>query len=173
MTRGILGLALLLAASDAHAFGVGSTGAIGIGGGLAGFDPFDLGGGFGDRSTGGFVPTLDLHPSPVHIQIHVMELVSDLIDNEEIFLGANVYFDAVAQPLTGSWLGVVQPGFGIDIYGDPLTIAITGECRLGPQVEEGAGFGVYVVPAVGIALDDGDAEWIAGGAIQLSAWFGT
>jgi hypothetical protein len=173
MKRALVAMALLFVASDARAFGLGTTGALGLGGDLFGFDVFDFDAGAFDVSTGGFAPTLDLHPDPVHVQIHVLELVSALIDDGDVFIGANVYFDAVAKPVSGNWTGVVQPGFGVDLYGDPVTIAVTGECRLGPQVVDAAGFGIYVVPAIGIAIDDGDAFWLAGGSLQLSAWFGT
>ena len=169
MLRGFLALGLLFVAADARAMGVGSTAAIGVGG--FGFDLF--GGGSLDVSTGSFAPTLDLHPNPVHLQFHLLEFTSALINEETIFIGANVYFDAASMPVSGRWDGVVQPGFGLDLYGDPVTIAITGQCRLGPQVQEAAGFGIYVVPAIGIAVDDGDARWLAGGSLQFSAWFGS
>ena len=168
MRRAFAVLALSFVASDAWALGVGSTAGVGVGG-FFGFDSF---GGY-SGSVGGFAPTLDLHTDPVHLQFHVLELTSALINDQALFIGANVYFDAAAMPVGGPWTGVVQPGFGLDLYGSPVTVAITAECRLGPQMWESAGFGVYVVPAIGMALDDGDAFWLAGGTLQLSAWFGS
>lgn len=168
MKRSMGVLALCFVASDAWAVGVGSTAAIGTGG-------FDLGlglGGGGDVSTGGFAPSLDLHFSPVHLQIHLLEF-TEALSQEDIFVGVNMYFDAVSSQVAGPWIGVVQPGFGLDLYGDPVTIALTGQCRLGPEASGSASFGVYVVPAVGILVADGDLEWIAGGSLQLSAWFGS
>lgn len=154
-----------LASPAAHAVGFGSTAAVGTGGWQLG--PFDLALGLG------FAPTLDLHADPVLVQIHVLEFTEALIDDDDVYLGANVLFDAHDAPLGGQWLGVVQPGGGFDLYsaGD-TAVAITGQCRLGAQTQDGAGFGVYVVPEVGLGLSDGDADWIAGGTLQVSAWFG-
>jgi hypothetical protein len=158
----------LLLTTSAHAVGIGSTAGLGTGG-LFVFD----GDFFGLGSSLGFAPTLDIHANPVLIQIHVLEFTEALIDAEDIYLGANVLFAAHEAPLAGPWLGVVEPGFGIDLYAaNDTAVAITGQCRLGAQVQEAAGLGVYVVPEVGIGITDGDADWIAGGTLQVSAWFG-
>lgn len=152
-------------ASAAHAVGIGSTGALGLGG-WGGGDLFDFG-------SGGFAPSLDIRAEPVIVQIHVLEFTEALVDDEELYLGANVLFAAGASPLHGPWLGVVQPGFGFDIVGDPLLLSLTGQCRLGVEAQEAAGVGLYVVPELGIALADNQSDWIAGGSLQLSVWFGT
>jgi hypothetical protein len=162
---------LWVGAEVAGAVGLGSTGAIGVGGDWVD-GPFDpaFGGPFG---VGGFAPTLDLHANPVLVQIHVLEFTEALIDAEDLYLGANVLFDAHQAPLGGPWLGVVQPGFGIDLLvEDPLALGLTGQCRIGGQVQDGASLGAYVVPTAGLLLNGGDAEWMAGGSLQLSVWFG-
>ncbi len=158
---------LLLSAPTAHAVGIGSTAAIGVGDRFFGGDFFDLGAGLG------FAPTLDIHANPVLVQIHVLEFTEALIDDEDIYLGANVLFGVHEAPVGGQWLGVVEPGFGVDLYAAGDTwIGLTGQCRLGAQVQEAAGLGVYVVPELGLGISDGDADWIAGGTLQVSAWFG-
>lgn len=161
--------ALFLLASPASAVGFGSTAGVGVAGSrfVGDGDFFGLFGGLG------FAPTLDIHADPVLVQIHALEFTEALIDAEDIYLGANVLFSVHDAPLGGQWLGVVEPGFGFDVYsaGD-TTIALTGQCRLGGQVQDAAGLGVYVVPEVGIGINDGDADWIAGGTLQISAWFG-
>lgn len=163
-------LLLLLAAPEAHAVGVGST--IGLGSyNVFVFDPNNY---FGLWGGSGFAPTLDIHADPVLVQIHVLEFTEALIGNEDIYLGANVLFSAHDAPIGGQILGVVEPGVGFDLYtgNNDTTIAITGQCRLGGQIQEAAGLGLYVVPEAGFALNDGDAEWLAGGTLQISAWFG-
>ncbi len=158
----------------ASALGVGSTGAIGVDGWYGGDDFFGVDGDFfGVMGSGGFAPSLDLRGGPVIVQIHALEFTEALIDDEELYLGANVLFGAHEASLVGPWLGVVQPGFGLDILAtDPWLLGITGQCRLGAEVQQAAGIGAYVVPVVGILTADGDADWIAGGSVQLSVWFG-
>ncbi len=146
---------LLAAASPAWAVGVGSS----------------VGAQFGN--TGGFLPSLDLHFDPFVLQIHVLEFVNELTE-EDVRLGANFYGTAHATAFEGPWQGVVQPGVGLDIYADPFRLDLTGEVRLGAQTaNERGGFGIYVVPALGLRIDDNDDPLLAGGAVQISAWFGS
>lgn len=166
MTRFLAVLIGLGCASPAWAVGVGSS--FGIGGGGWFGNPFDFGFGLGAQ---GFGPSLDLVFDPVVLQIHALELVDAAADGD-LFVGANVYVSVHEAPVGGPFLGVVQPGASIDFWGDPGVLAIAGECRLGAQAVEGAGFGVYVVPSLGIAVGDGDADLFGGGALQFSAWFG-
>lgn len=154
------------AAGSAQAVGLGTTGALGLGGWYDG-DIY-----LGDFGSGGFAPTFDIRAEPVIVQIHVLEFTEALIDSDELYLGANVLFAAGARPLHGPWLGVIQPGFGVDMVGDPLVLAITGQSRFGIEAQDAAGVGLYVVPEVGIALGDDTSDWIAGGSLQLSVWFG-
>lgn len=148
---------LLGTTSTAHAAGVGTS--VGV---------------FA-RSTGGFVPSLDLHFEPVLIQIHVGEFLRELSE-EEVQLGANFYITAAEAGLPGSLTAVVQPGAGLDLFADPSVFRITGECRVGAQLaSDRGGFGLYVVPAFGFALGEGapDNQFIVGGAVQISAWLGS
>lgn len=137
----------------AHALGLGSS--VGIG--------------FGDQQ--GFAPTFDLVLDPAIIQIHALDTL-DAVTNEQLYLGANVYFEVLTSPISGAAYGTVQPGFGVDLYSDPTTIVATGEARLGVAAQQEAGFGVYVVPALGIAASEGDADLVIGGTLQFSVWFG-
>lgn len=149
-------IAMVLGASPAHALGVGSSVGVGTGG------------------PGLFLPSLDLHFEPMLLQIHVMEFFNQIDDNDQLYLGANLYVDAHQADLQGPWSGVVQPGGGLDLFIDPTLMVLTGECRLGAEsANEAGGFGLYVVPALGIAFGDGvDGDLLAGGALQISAWFG-
>ncbi|MEQ1571191.1 MAG: hypothetical protein ABMA64_36520 [Myxococcota bacterium] len=148
---------LLASLGEAHALGVGSTIAFGPG--------FDL---FGGPA---FVPTVDLVFDPVIVQIHALDTLDAAFD-EQLYLGANLYVEVVSQPIGGKWEGVVQPGGGLDLFGDPTTVVIDGQVRLGAQAAEQAGVGLYVVPALGLVASDGDSSLFASGALQLSVWFG-
>jgi hypothetical protein len=151
VTTGLfLGLALHV---PAHAFGLGSS----------------VGVGFGDPL--GFPPSFDLVLDPAIIQIHALQTIDAAVD-DQLYLGANVYFEVEIAPIGGPWYGTIQPGFSLDLLGDPTTVVVAGEARLGLAAQDDAGFGLYVVPALGIAASDGDTELVAGGTLQVSVWFG-
>lgn len=152
---GIAAIGWASSAEDARAFGLGSS--VGIELGSAG---------------GGFPPSLDLVVDPAIVQLHVLRTLDAAFDGD-LFIGANVYFDVANPVIAGPVSGAVQPGFSVDLGADPTTISVAGECRLGAQAADRAGFGVYVVPAIGmLAVDGQDAELYAGGTLQISVWFG-
>ena len=154
----VFGVAILLAMpGSAFAVGIGST---------IGVDGIDDGVG-----NGSFRPTFDLVFDPVILQIHALDTLESAF-HDSLYLGVDVLVEVVEAPIAGPWSGVVQPGGGVDLFADPDGIAIAGECRLGIQAEESAGFGVYVVPAIGFVSGDGRGSLHAGGALQVSAWFG-
>ena len=67
----------------------------------------------------------------------------------------------------------LQPGFGLDLYGDPTVAVVTGEARCGARLKGGpAGMGVWVVPALGVVTGDGDTTLITTGTLQIGAIFG-
>lgn len=142
-------------AGDARAFALGSS--VGI----------ELG-----SADGGFPPSLDLVVDPAIVELHVLRTLDAAFDGD-LYVGANVYFDLANPTLAGPVTGAVQPGFSVDIGADPTAISVAGECRLGAQAADGAGFGVYVVPAIGLlAVDGEDLALYAGGTLQISVWFG-
>lgn len=153
----VLGTSFLLAVpASAQAFGLGTT--------IAGFGFDD---GFG---SGAFRPSFDLVFDPVIVQIHALDTLNSAFD-DQLYLGADVLVNVATVPIAGPWSGVVQPGGGVDLLADPDIIGISGECRFGIQAQEQAGFGVYVVPALGFVSGDGGSDLYAGGALQISAWF--
>jgi hypothetical protein len=160
----------------AHAFEMGTT--IGLGGGL------DLGEGPGGLA---FPPSLDLYFEPIVLQIHVLDTLNAAFD-EDLYVGANLYVHVAEQPVGGGKAGeprgrqaagrtagcqaVIQPGASLDIWGDPTSIGVAVESRFGAQVKETAGFGFYLVPALGFVTSGGRAEPFAGGTLQLAVWYG-
>lgn len=147
----------------AHAVEIGSS--IGLGGDFY-FDDFGARG-FG----GGFPPSLDFHFDPIVLQIHVLNTLAAALD-ERVYIGGNLYVQVAQQPVTTSWNAVVQPGASLDLAGNPVTLGLAFETRLGIQAEQQAGFGIYLVPAVGIVTGGGQAEAYVGGGLQMSVWFG-
>lgn len=167
--RRLLLIGLGLGASvDAHALGIGTTYALGNG---LGWDlgPFlDI----QQVTASGFLPSLDLHPGKVTVQIHVLETLQ-ILSNEELFLGANCYFGVVEVPNAGNVVGVVEPGFGVDLWADPFSVAATFETRVGAKSPGGMSWGVYAVPALGVVISENDTDIVIAGTLQFSAWFGS
>ncbi|MEQ1504644.1 MAG: hypothetical protein ABMB14_20560 [Myxococcota bacterium] len=149
-------IALATWGSSAHAFGLGST--VGV------QTRSDLG------TLGPFPPTLDLVFDPVVLQLHLLQTLDAAFDDALVF-GANVYVDVGQAPIAGPWVASAQPGGSLFLLGEPDQLVIAGECRLGMQAHEAAGFGVYLVPALGLATSNGTTELFAGGMLQASVWF--
>ncbi|MCO4744467.1 MAG: hypothetical protein KC912_06760 [Proteobacteria bacterium] len=167
MRTALLSLALLFPTVASAGVGFGTT--MGMGSSRI---TIDFNGNITPAMTaGGFLPTLDLHFDKFVLQVHLLETL-DLLFNEDIFLGANGYIEILDSPVGGSWSAVVAPGAGIDILGDPFVISATGEARFGVRSNGPAGVGVFVVPAVGVAVGDVDSDLVAAGTVQFSMWFG-
>jgi hypothetical protein len=148
--------AVLSLASTAHATALGTTIGIGSGGGT---------------TAGGFLPSFDIYADPVTVNVHALELLQSVSD-DDLFLGANVYFNAVDRE-RGELKLVLQPGFGLDFFTDPTVDVITAEARIGARTKGGpAGMGVWIVPAVGFATSDNDTDFITAGTLQIGAFFG-
>lgn len=164
-----LALALLstLAAPAWAGVGVGST--LGIGSGVFVFDFTGTAAPVG--TSVGFRPTLDLYFDDVLLQVHALDTL-DMLFDEQIFLGANLYFDLGDAPTRNGWKPVLAPGAGVDLMGDPFFLILTGEARLGLEMQGPAGVSFAVVPALGIAVGDIDTDLVTGGTLQFSGFFG-
>ena len=163
--RTLIGFLALTVAQSAHA-GLGTS--IGLSPGGLGFA--GTGGAF--FPGGGFLPTLDYRSDPLVLQFHVLEFAVLALETQDVFVGANIYYEAARGPIGGGWKGVAQPGAGIDILGDPFILTVTGEARFGAESGNNIGVGVYAVPALGVWVGDGDSGFVAGGALQFSIWLG-
>lgn len=130
---------------------------------------------------GAFLPSFDVHADPVLFQFHALEFLDSLTD-DQVYFGANVYFDAGRKTL-GRSRGdvVVQPGISADIAANPGTLVLLAECRVGAELTPSpGGFGIYIVPALGVGVGEpdiipgilDDSPFIVGGALQISAWLG-
>ncbi|MEO0588384.1 MAG: hypothetical protein AAF078_12185 [Planctomycetota bacterium] len=150
--------------TTANAAGFGSS---------VGFTPRD--------GPGSFFPSFDVHADPIILQIHALEFLDSLTD-DQVYFGANLYFDAGRRSIgRNGFEGVVQPGISLDIAADPGTLVFLGECRVGfEHTSDGGGFGIYAVPALGVGVGepdvipgiDDDSPLVVGGALQISAWLG-
>lgn len=130
---------------------------------------------------GVFWPSFDIHADPVILQIHALEFLESLT-NDQVYIGANLYFDAGRRTLSDGMTAVAQPGLSLDVAAEPGTLVLTGEVRVGfEHSSNGGGFGVYAVPALGVGVGNpsliqginDDSPLVVGGALQISAWLGS
>lgn len=157
MVRHIAALAALLAASPAWA-GIGTTASTGA-------------------STDGttWLPSLDYRGGGWLVQVHALDLLGAL-PNKAINTGVDVTTVAVKRKVATDVEGVVMPGLGGRFYADTafedVGFNIVGQARIGAEIKQGMGFGVYVVPQLGVTnLETGTIGLAVGGGLQVSAWF--
>lgn len=128
-------------------------------------------------------PSLDYKSGPLVVQVDALEMLESLGQEDQLRLGVNVYQTSIKKKVTENFGGVVQFGGSLDFdqQSDDLTfINVLGSMRMGAQASKGMGFGIYVVPEVGLSLANGDAadavrpdgtmELEVGGQLQISTW---
>jgi|WetSurMetagenome_2_1015567.scaffolds.fasta_scaffold892427_1 hypothetical protein len=117
-------------------------------------------------------PSLDLYKNDILIQLHVLRLVAGLAD-ETISVGANGYM-TTSHPEAGHLEGLIAPGASLDLESDMKFkhnhFDLAALLRIGVQSRNKLSAGVYVVPELGIALDNERVDLLAGGTLQLSLW---
>jgi hypothetical protein len=159
----VTGLALTAASSTAHA-AVGFTAHQTWDYGTHGFyaSPFVL-------------PTLDYASDGLILQAHVLELLAGA-SNSTLDLGVNLYKTVSKKKVTDDINGVLQAGAKLnvasgadfDVANGSLGLILS--ARLGAQASKGIGFGMYVVPDLGVAKTGDEIELVVGGGLQVSAW---
>ena len=145
-------LALLLFSAPAHAFGLGTSIA------------------FSDYGYWTYAPTLDLIFEPVTVQIHLVETLDDAFHND-LYLGANVQVRVVEKEITKGLYGVAEPGGALWINGDPTRVSLAANLRLGAEAGEAVRAGLFVVPYLGLAIEDGETDVFAAGGLQFAVSF--
>ena len=97
-------------------------------------------------------PTLDYRASGWLVQLHAFDLVGQLPAGN-LDLGVDVTAIAMKGKVAQEVEGVFMPGAGVTIYSD-LGFSSIGwraevEARLGAEMKQGMGIGLYVVPVLG------------------------
>lgn len=173
---GTLGLAALLAPSAAFA-GVGAT--------------IAQGNYFGHPGAGsypGAAPTIDYRAKGLLVQVHALELVGSIANQDadnvnlyspDLATGVGVSTVVTKKKVAPEVEGVVMPGGHIFFAQDKVgSESYSGfnfdvEARMGMEMKKGAGFGVYVVPMIGVGKlpgDNQDMKVHTGGTLQVSFW---
>jgi hypothetical protein len=121
----------------------------------------------------GRYPSLDWRNKKIILQFHVLEFLDHLAD-EDVFIGLNGMYQVWDGNLGRGAAAVIQPGLSVDVFGDPFVFSIGALGRFGGEIGDGGGTGggLYVVPVLGLAIVDDEAELLTGGSLQVSIWFG-
>ncbi|MBM4392921.1 MAG: hypothetical protein FJ090_17485, partial [Deltaproteobacteria bacterium] len=128
----------------------------------------------------------------VHINVQAVDLV-DALGDDVLNLGAGFAMVAAKRTITPQVEGTVSPGLALRYYsingdaGDAMEKAdkqrsgfnLVGQFRMGMEMKEKMGFGVYVVPQLGVTNlktmggkeDDSEIKLVGGGGLEVSAWF--
>ena len=129
------------------------------------------------------LPSIDYKSGPLVVQVDALELIESLGQEDMLRLGINVYQTTIKKKVNENFGGVVQFGGSIDFdqqNQDLKYINVLGAMRMGAQAAKGMGFGIYVVPEIGVSIANGDAadairpdgtmELEVGGQLQISTW---
>ena len=119
-------------------------------------------------------PSIDWRDNGVLVQMHLLDQLQPIATGGKFYpnLGVDVSFVAVKKKIAEEVEGVVMPGGGVRVSGsDPLGWNVMFESRFGMEMKKGMGFGVYVVPALGVTNGvTGDVGLNYGGGVQISVW---
>jgi len=109
----------------------------------------------------------------VVVQIHALETVVALANDEVVYLGGNGWIPLTAGSLGGQWEAFGGVGGSLDVAID------TGDAyiQVGPVAPVGIRFGavprvaVYVQPGLYVVSDEGDLGVGADATLLASVWF--
>jgi hypothetical protein len=165
----IVALASLAMASPAFA-GFGSTASLPLGGSGA---SMSFGGTTVSMATGlAGAPSLDYRAKGWVVQAPVLDILGSALDDADgTDLGLAVSYGVHHKKIAEESEGVLMPGahFAHTAMGNSFGV----HARLGGEMKKGAGFGLYVVPKLGVFMPEGggDTQITTGGALEFSAWF--
>lgn len=133
-------------------------------------------GGYSYTDGTSFVPSLDYRVSGVLIQLHLLDLLAGPATTGAFALntGADISYSVIHKKCAPEVEGVFMPGVGFRVAdtGANTGFNAMAKVRFGAEMKKGIGFGMYVVPAVGISnITSGTIRANYGGGIEVSAWF--
>lgn len=119
------------------------------------------------------LPTLDIHNEKWTYQLHALDLVRGLVA-EQLYLAGDVFMTTRRMKVNEDIGGVIQPGGSLDIATnfdfEPVNLGLQGKVRMGAQTQKGMGFGVYVVPGVGVGMASQEIDFLFSGTLEVSVW---
>ena len=124
----------------------------------------------------GHAPTVDYRDEGWLVQVQALDLIGSIQDD---LINTGVSVSRVAPGLKRNIApevdGVVMPGGGLrflaDTGFDNVGWALDAHARMGMEMKKGMGFGVYVVPMLGVTnITTGDLGLAYGGGVEISTW---
>lgn len=148
-------------------------------------------GGLSDGTS--WAPSLDWRAKGFLVQVKLIDTIGSITD-DHLDVGAAFSGVAAKRKIADQIEGVMMPGGRVTYYGfigdlgDAASkgkvqsggFSLTGEFRMGMEMKDKMGFGVYVVPQIGIsnrlgvgtvAEDESELGLAYGGGLEVSAWF--
>jgi hypothetical protein len=120
-----------------------------------------------------WVPSLDWRAKGLLVQVHLLDTLASTAAGGDfaINVGADITYAAVKKKIAEETEGVIMPGGAIRIadQGD-IGFNVMAEARMGAEMKKGFGFGIYVVPQLGVSTIPGEFRIAYGGGVQISAW---
>ena len=126
-------------------------------------------------------PTIDYKSGPSLVQINALDLINSFTAEDYLVLGGNYYYQTQRGKVSENIAGSFQLGGSLDYVqsnSDRTDITALFGVRMGAQSTKKMGFGIYVVPEIGLNLASGDLapdaniQLAVGGQVQVSTWFG-
>lgn len=120
-----------------------------------------------------WVPSLDYRSKDLLVQVHILDTLLNTAGGGDFALdaGVDVTYAAVKKKVAPETEGVLMPGGSIRLanYSD-FGLNVIAEMRMGAEMKKGMGFGIYVVPQLGVTTLPGEFRVAYGGGLQVSAW---
>lgn len=131
-------------------------------------------GGYAYTDGTSFAPSIDYRAKGLLVQVHLLDLLGGPAVGGSFALntGADITYVVVKKKCAPEVEGVFMPGVGFRVadLGD-IGFNAMAKARFGAEMKKGIGFGMYVVPAVGISNLYGKITPNYGGGVEVSAWF--
>ncbi len=131
-------------------------------------------GGFAYTDGTSFAPSIDYRAKGLLVQVHLLDLLSGPAVGGGFALntGADVTYVVIKKKCAPEVEGVFMPGIGFRVadLGD-IGFNAMAKARFGAEMKKGIGFGMYVVPALGVSNFYGKITPNYGGGVEVSAWF--
>lgn len=123
-----------------------------------------------------YYPSIDFRAKGFLAQVRIIDTIGQL-PNDWFDLGLGGSYMVVNEKCAPEIEGVIMPGLDLRVmvpFGDnnaDLAFNVMAKARFGAEVKKDMGFGIYIVPQLGMSnLITGDVGLAYGGGFEVSAW---
>ena len=122
-------------------------------------------------------PTIDYRAKGFHWQLNLLDTIQSLTEEDLLVLSGTGNYLLYKEEISPEFRGVGTVGIGLgyfqDIQEDQLEIWMNLSPKMGVELGETIGMGLYLVPSVGgirMMTDTIQHQLLVGGGIQISVW---